>query len=287
MTRGGTRTFTTPRETDLGLRRIANAAGLSIGVLPNGCIFEIAHERGRIMINQVQGSPLAGGIARLYLCARDPEAFVAQAVGPAAQVRFGAARERFVWEGASNGLEHRAVLWLDQDQNVWLWRLDVRNARATGFPCDALLVQDIGLGGRGFLMNNEAYASQYIDHQIALHPRFGAVVMSRQNLAQGGDHPWVAHGCLDGAAAFATDALQLFGPAYRGWNRMIELLIENGAVVNTVSKAGVTPYLAASGFGDRLGGVLFNKEGADILLEHGADPKLGRPCQAQNRCRPE
>ena len=79
----------------------------------------------------------------------------------------------------------------------------------------------------------------------------------------------------------------LFGPAYRGWNKMIELLIEKGAVVNTVNKAGVTPYLAASGFGDRLGGVLFNKEGADILLKHGADPKLGRPCQAQNRCRPE
>jgi ankyrin repeat protein len=79
----------------------------------------------------------------------------------------------------------------------------------------------------------------------------------------------------------------LFGPAYRGWNRMLELLIEKGAVVNTVNKAGVTPWLAASGFGDRLGGVLFNKAGADLLLKHGADPKLGHPCQAQNRCRPE
>jgi ankyrin repeat protein len=79
----------------------------------------------------------------------------------------------------------------------------------------------------------------------------------------------------------------LFGPAYRGWNRMLELLIEKGADVNVVSKAGVTPWLAASGFGDRLGGVLYNKAGADILLKHGADPKLGHPCQAQNRCRPE
>ena len=26
---------------------------------------------------------------------------------------------------------------------------------------------------------------------------------------------------------------------------------------------------------------------ADILLKHGADPTRGRPCQAQNRCRPE
>jgi len=79
----------------------------------------------------------------------------------------------------------------------------------------------------------------------------------------------------------------LFGPGYRGWNRMLELLIEKGADVNVVNKAGVTPYLAASGFGDRLGGVLYNNAGAEILLKHGADPKLGHPCQAQNRCRPE
>ncbi len=92
---------------------------------------------------------------------------------------------------------------------------------------------------------------------------------------------------VDPRAVTTYNENALFGPAYRGWNRMIELLIEKGAEVNTVNKAGVTPWLAASGFGDRLGGVLFNKAGADILLKHGADPKLGRPCQAQNRCRPE
>ena len=86
-----------------------------------------------------------------------------------------------------------------------------------------------------------------------------------------------------GVTTFNENAL--FGPAYRGWNTLLELLIENGADVNVVSKAGVTPWLAASGFGDRLGGVLYNKDGADILAKHGADPKLGRPCQAQNKCR--
>jgi len=86
-----------------------------------------------------------------------------------------------------------------------------------------------------------------------------------------------------GVTSFNENAL--FGPAYRGWNTLLELLIEKGAEVNVVSKAGVTPWLAASGFGDRLGGVLYNKEGADILAKHGADPKLGRPCQAQNKCR--
>src|SRR2546427_691186 len=88
-----------------------------------------------------------------------------------------------------------------------------------------------------------------------------------------------------GVTTFNENAL--FGPAYRGWNTLLELLIEKGADVNVVSKAGVTPWLAASGFGDRLGGILYNKAGADILLKHGADPKLGHPCQAQNRCRPE
>jgi ankyrin repeat protein len=92
---------------------------------------------------------------------------------------------------------------------------------------------------------------------------------------------------VDPKAVTTFNENALFGPAYRGWNTMLELLIEKGAEVNTVSKAGVTPWLAASGFGDRLGGVLFNKAGADVLLKHGADPKLGHPCQAQNRCRPE
>jgi ankyrin repeat protein len=88
-----------------------------------------------------------------------------------------------------------------------------------------------------------------------------------------------------GVTTFNENAL--FGPAYRGWNTLLDLLIEKGVEVNVVSKAGVTPWLAASGYGDRLGGVLFNKEGADLLLKHGADPKLGHPCQAQNKCRPE
>lgn len=77
----------------------------------------------------------------------------------------------------------------------------------------------------------------------------------------------------------------LFGAAYHGWNRLLAQLIDLGVNVNAVSRAEVTPWRAASGQGDRLGGVLFNKEGADLLLKHGADPNLGRPCAAQARCR--
>ncbi len=88
-----------------------------------------------------------------------------------------------------------------------------------------------------------------------------------------------------GETTFNENAL--FGPAYRGWNTLLAQLIDLGVNVNAVSKAGVTPWLAAAGFGDRLGGVLYNKEGADLLQKHGADPKLGHPCEAQNKCRAE
>jgi uncharacterized protein len=77
----------------------------------------------------------------------------------------------------------------------------------------------------------------------------------------------------------------LFGPAYRGWNKLLLQLIDLGVNINSVSKMGTTPYRASNGQGDRLGGVLVNTEGVDILLKHGADPNLGVICESQNRCR--
>lgn len=216
MMPSGKRSWKTPREDELGLHWIENRAGLAIGVLPNGCIFSIEHRRrgGATMINQLLGSPIDGGIARLYLRIGS-EPLCVQVVGPGAMCRFHAAHDRFVWEGETAGLRHRATLSLHPRDAAWLWRLEVENIGGAARPLDAILIQDLGLGDRGFVMNNEAYASQYIDHYIARHPRCGPVVMSRQNLAQGGCHPWVLHGCLDGASGFATDGVQLFGPPFR------------------------------------------------------------------------
>ena len=89
----------------------------------------------------------------------------------------------------------------------------------------------------------------------------------------------------DASHTSANGENALFGPAYRGWNKLVQLLFDNGANVNVVSKAGITPWLAASGLGDRFGGVLFNPETAELLVRLGADPKLGTPCQAQGKCR--
>jgi cellobiose phosphorylase len=215
------RTWTTPREGDLGLATIESPAGLLVSVLPNGCLFAIEHRGGHptIVVNQIYGSPIDGGIARLVLRIGGPEPMAFEIVGPNAEARFGTASDRMVWEGEAQSVRHRVTLALQPRDAAWMWTVEVENSSSRTQAIDAILVQDIGLGERSFLMNNEAYASQYIDHHIARHERYGPVPMNRQNLDQSGRHPWVAHGCLDGACGFATDAMQLFGPQFRGSDR--------------------------------------------------------------------
>src|SRR6185369_10127237 len=205
--------WTTPRDNDLGLKRVSSAAGIAVSLLPNGSVFAIEHESqgGRIMINQQLGSPVGGGIARLYLRLGGAEPSISEA----AKARCGVAADRILWEEGAAGIDRRVTLWLAPDSNIWLWRVEITNRRDGDIEADAILIQDLGLGERGSLMNNEAYASQYIDHHVGHDQQCGAVIMSRQNLAHRGSHPWVLHGCLDGAAGFATDAMQVFGPAFR------------------------------------------------------------------------
>ncbi|HKE39232.1 MAG TPA: cellobiose phosphorylase [Casimicrobiaceae bacterium] len=206
-----------PRESDLDLRRVGNNAGLAVSVCANGALFAIAHriENEAILVNQVFASPLDGGVGGILLRSGGPNAANIEAVGARGNAQVGVGDGRMVWEGVTSGIRHRVTLRLLPHSTAWLWCIEATNQGGTAVPLDAILMQDLGLGVPAFVANNEAYASQYIDQHIASHAVYGPVVMSRQNLAQSGRHPWVAHGCLDGASGFATDALQLFGPAHR------------------------------------------------------------------------
>jgi uncharacterized protein len=90
---------------------------------------------------------------------------------------------------------------------------------------------------------------------------------------------------VDPKSSVSSGENALHGAAYRGWNSVVQLLADHGANVNAISKSGTTPWRAASGQGDRLGGVLFNTETAALLVKLGADPTLGKPCMAQTKCR--
>lgn len=221
MTPADTHSWSTPRDSDLGLRGIGNNRGLGISVLPSGSLFAIEHrsDAGSILVNQVLASPLDGGIGRIVLRVGGQHPVNIEVIGSGAGVELGVAADRMRWEGTTGELRHRVTLHVLPNETTWLWHVEVTNAGAIALPLDAILVQDLGLGVRGFVTNNEAYASQYIDQRVARHARFGRVVMSRQNLAQDGRHPWVMHGCLDGGNACATDAMQLFGPRHRDADR--------------------------------------------------------------------
>ncbi|HXW70014.1 MAG TPA: cellobiose phosphorylase [Methylocella sp.] len=222
MSPPGNRSWTTPPDESLGLLRVESDSGLSFNFLPNGCLFSIVHRRPNlsILVNQLLGSPIGGGIARTYLRIEGEAAFHIEAAGPANGARIIHSPNCFVWEGETGHMRYRLALNPQRGATAWVWHLEVTNIGAPR-SADAVFVQDIGLGERAFLMNNEAYASQYIDHHITAHPIYGSVVMSRQNLPQGGQNPWVAHGCLDGAARFATDGIQVFGPAFRDSNEFV------------------------------------------------------------------
>lgn len=215
MSRAPSETILTPRRDDLGLTVVANAAGLNVSLAPSGALFAIEHVEDwrRVMIGQTFAAPAGDGMTRLFLRVSDGRTIAL--TGARSGLTIGAHRDRLVWEGESADLSHRVTLWLHPRLALWLWRVELRNKGAASITCDAVLVQDLGLGDPGFLMNNEAYACQYMDHHIADHPRMGPVQMSRQAQAQGGRFPWVAHGCLDGAQGYATDYRQIMGPSRR------------------------------------------------------------------------
>ena len=175
------RSWTTPREDDLGLYGIENGMGLSIRVLPNGSLYSIEHrcQDGVIVINQLFGSPADAG-ASLYLRVEGEAPCPIQTAGPSAKARFGVSANSFVWEGETSAIRYRLTLSLQMRETAWLWRLEAENTGAVPRSLDAILIQDIGLADRGFLMNNEAYDLQYIDHHIARHGVYGPVILSRQ-----------------------------------------------------------------------------------------------------------
>src|SRR5437899_7689436 len=109
MSLSDVRRWRTPREGDLGLRRMANNAGLGICVLPNGAVFAIEHrsDRGTILVNQVLASPIDGGIGRILLRLGGARPTNIEAVGSRANVRLAVAANQIAWEGVTRGIRHR------------------------------------------------------------------------------------------------------------------------------------------------------------------------------------
>ena len=196
---------------------LRNEAGLAIELLDNGSLFAIRH--GDLLVNQVLGSPVEGGLGNVYLRRRTRDGISSFPIlGPASPSRFRASGDGAVWEGSVDGLDYSCTLRLAPRQSTWFWTLRLANTTARPLSLDAVLAQDLGIANEAAVRTNELYTSQYIDHAILKDEELGFLICSRQNLPQGESFPWIMHGCLHGAVGFLTDGFQFYGLAYKASN---------------------------------------------------------------------
>ena len=189
---------------------LRNRAGLAIDLLENGALFAIRH--GDVLVNQVLGSPIEGGIGNVYLRSRARGGVASfPLLGPGSGSRFRTGPGSATWEGSVEGLDYACTLRLAPRTPTWFWTIRVTNATGRRLSLDAVLAQDLGIAARAAVRSSELYTSQYIDHTVLEDAALGYLVCSRQNLPQAGAIPWVMHGCLGGAAGYLTDGFQFYG----------------------------------------------------------------------------
>ncbi|MFZ4396851.1 MAG: GH36-type glycosyl hydrolase domain-containing protein [Kiritimatiellia bacterium] len=203
-----------PSSADYALLELTNPSGLRIQLRPDGEIFALRH--GATLLNQIIPTPAECGMRRLVLRARNTDPFhIVNLTGPASVLSQITARQ-VCWAGHTTDWEHTVLLTLHPAHAGWTWQVRIRNQAPQARTFDLLHGQDLGLADEAGVRGNEAYLSQYIDHFPVPHPRWGTVLLARQNMPQAANaHPWLAQGCLTGSVAFATDGYPFFGRSHR------------------------------------------------------------------------
>ena len=170
-----------------------------------------------LTVNLFPASPLEAGPANIWLRLHnaDGTCIPVPLLGPAAPGRQHAQGGR-VWQaGLWQGLAWRVELVLAAQGDAWFWHVDLRNTGADMLRVDLVYLQDLALAPWSAIRLNEAYVSQYLDHQPLRHPVHGVLLATRQNAPVAGQVPWLLSGSLGHASRYATDALQVLGRAAR------------------------------------------------------------------------
>lgn len=188
----------------------SNIVGLTLALYRNGGTASLSLDG--LMINQVEGRPLQGGLDQVWLRVHAQGGIESLPLsGTAAACAFH--ESGAIWRQQHGPVEASMQLLLHPELPVLFRVCSVRNHGAEAVKLDWLVGQDIGIADIGMLKNNEAYVCQYLDHRIVDHPQAGKVVLSRNNLHPA--HPFALHCCLQGAQSASTDGYQFFGTQYK------------------------------------------------------------------------
>ena len=183
---------------------------LKISLLPTGDVKEII--RNGVMYTGFVADCANGAIGGIYIREYDngviTRVFRLNGKGLS---NFGVCDKGAVYEGRAGETDYR--LTLRCDDYAWYYTLYTSGDK----EIDVLCTQDIGVGDKGFVRNNELYSAQYLGHTVK-DDVYGFVISSRQNM--GGRHPVLTAGTLGiKATGYSTDGLQFFGSEYRVTNK--------------------------------------------------------------------
>jgi cellobiose phosphorylase len=202
---------------------LASASGLRIDLFTHGVIMGIYHDQ--IMINQVLGHPLEGGLQNIYVRLKHEGAYTfTPLLGPGSPSTFRYHTATALWHGRFAGLIYQCQLVVHPQAPLWFWHITLSNTTATEADVDVIYLQDIGLSHESTVRLNEAYCSQYIDHVVLSHAFYGYALCARQNQPCDGKHPWLLQGALQPVRGYVTDGLSFYGLTYKDDNRPHGLL---------------------------------------------------------------
>ncbi|NQT85188.1 hypothetical protein HQ560_00390 [bacterium] len=205
---------------------LRNETGLAFTFYPNGGLSAITC--GDVQINLFEGNPLEGALANLYLRSHEADgvAFV-PLIGPASPLRQAIGAGHMTASGAWRDISCTCRLELAADEAAWYWRIRVVNRSEEAKKLDVVYAQDVGITSPAVTRSNEAFVSQYIDHNVLEHPECGAVLVSRQNQPVGGRFPIVLLGSAGRTVGFCTDGLDFYGLSARETGVPAALVREN------------------------------------------------------------
>jgi cellobiose phosphorylase len=175
--------------------------------LASGDVFKIMDQDHQV--NLLHGNPIDGMISNIYLREKLMTGFrVSKLIGVHSPSLFTLTGDGAIYEGTVFDVHYQVHL-IIHDKG-WFYQLHLRGGNPKS-QYDVMYGQDVGIAHPFGILSNEAYTSQYIDHQVFNHE--GKVtLLSRQN--QGNTH-YLQIGSDANIQAYCTDAMQFFGLDYK------------------------------------------------------------------------
>ena len=175
--------------------------------LATGDVFKIMDQDHQV--NLLHGNPIDGMISNLYLREKLPTGYrVSKLLGVQSPSTFTMTADGAVYQGTVFNVAYQVNL-IIHDKG-WFYQLHLKGGNPHG-QYDVMYGQDVGIAHPFGILSNEAYTSQYIDHQV-FHHDGQTTLLSRQN--QGNTH-YLQIGSDKTIQAYCTDAMQFFGLDYK------------------------------------------------------------------------